>query len=261
MSNYSNAFEMAIRKIQQEIPQKILTMTFRKNRGYRDMRSLEAIIEQEVIREIVIPDINTYGGETIFINLADCTAIRDVSGTIYEIPRDKTGGRKITHATIATNMLSPELRKRNPINPLNASLGNAVNQAFPSNDLFDPVDVRVLGPGTIRIPVIHSTYPLTIKCQVDNDEYLNNTKPSSWINFSKLCVEAAKKHIYNELNLSIGDGSINGGYTDGRIRGVVDSFSSASEEYDNELRRWRSIAIQSNPISNRQRILSQLPRK
>ena len=99
-----NIREYCLNKIFDEIHPEILEKAFRKNPhfGFADNRSLEDIIEDEVLNKKVMPDANLIGGQQVLIRV-DFRLARIVPfGLVLEIPcllytspspRDQRGSR------------------------------------------------------------------------------------------------------------------------------------------------------------------------
>ena len=83
---------------------------------------------------------------------------------------------------------------------------------------------------------------------VSSDENLSNISIRNAPIFSKLCILAAKSHVYNELVVKLDRGYLERGQELGVVKSIVESYAEAEDMYTTFLREERGAVA---TISNR----------
>lgn len=248
-----NAIEFAIRDIKNKIPSKILEIAFYKQ-GYNDifgsMTSIDENIRQRVIRDIVMPYVNTTLGTMHDVPMRHCILYEAdaYGGYVYRIPKSETNGRNIlsivniaTYGQVGMSLALGSYVSMNRSSQYSSLAAEGIRSASePIN--MSHVNFNYKGNNIVSLPSALGTYPsnAVFRCHLEYDEALSSLSVHVQRVFAKLCLAAAKMHIYNELTVRIDQGYIEGGYEIGTIKEIIDGYSDAAADFDTILEEdWR----------------------
>lgn len=238
-----------------EIPKRVIEVGFRDTWLDRQAPlTLEAKINNWVIKDRVIRDMDLVHGEEILVDLSDLEAyVADGYAIIYNIPPNKTNNREIIsvsnvsyvpfgqvvgHRGGSNLAMVPMLT--NDLVTASSQLMNSVS-AIPN---MSTARVDLVGHNLIRISDqqrLQSSYIL--RCFVSNDNYLSNIPPGAFPAFAKLVILAVKAFLYNRLHIEMGDHYLQRGQELGVFGDTVRSWDSAAEEYFEYLEQtWQGVA-------------------
>ena len=255
-----NAIEYSIRQIRNRIPEAVLVYGLTKNDpiGLDAFTSLDMRIRTNVIRGIVLPQLNINSQREVVIPLSGITPKIDIyNNSVWKIPKDRTGGLDIVMAIgIGTTSLLPNAMLQGGV-----GVGTGIGEGYGSfggglsgcsrgnyltgqmqkvMDSYKPiandynVTADLIAPNVILLKgsSFILNQQLALRCRVENDSNLNNIKPTSYDVIAKACVLATKAYIYNERIIDMDMAAMQYGQELGRLSQIVESYESAQEEYD-----------------------------
>lgn len=240
-----NAISYATKKIITNIPAQILMKVFNPHPQYGIglLASREEIIADEVIRKLVIPDMDVVGGEQRVIKISGLSAVTKAGAQIVRIPLTATGGRVITSA------LSIEY------GAFNEAVSNSMISAVTGPTATGTSSVELVGPNVVAIKDMLASTNTHLRCVISNDRELSNIPTTAFAAFAKLCVLAAKGICYNNLIITLGESGTNGGNTNSATQAIVDSYADSMGLYEEQVEtKWRKIAKSSDAVT-KQRLI------
>jgi len=251
-----SAIQYGISRIMREIPAEVLHMAFLRKADFFSVKtSLEKQISDLVIKNVVLRDTNIVGGMTITISLEKCKLTyyeknRTEHNLVITVPFRVTNGKKILSPLSLVDDHGGSSRFNVSNNSLINALNNKVNHDAGIGSGFATSNLELIAPNTIL--VYEECDYLTngfLKVLVENNDNLSNLSPKSYLNFGKLCVLAAKQFIYNKLTIDIDKGVLYGGHELSKITDIINSFESATEEYNTFLEeKWmKTLFINDKP--------------
>lgn len=256
-----SAFNTALRWVKRDISPLLLQQAFSARR-YDPIHSerrfarhtpvnVEHLIEDKIIRALVMPDLDLVSGTEISLPLRDAHIERvDDYNIIYRWDDRDTGGRTITQALeITYGFLHSAMV---------GAYGGVGSYSSQSSQILktarDVLDTAPMPSGTAYIDIIaHNTVLLndvapiishgTLRCIVSNEPNLSNWSPAYWPDFAKLVVAATKGYIYTQLNTEIDMAELFGGVALGKITQEIESYADANGIYEDLLKEFYSMAI------------------
>lgn len=221
-------------RIMNEIPLELLQKVFNANPVYGagSLYSREQIIADVLVRNRVMKDCDIVGGEQVIIPLNGVPDAITNGAMIYRIPMSATAGRYI-NSVLALEMgtWNGQYAGSNALSAANGPQGSGSHL------------VKLVGTNTIAVQENIPTANLHLRCILGNDANMNNFNEKSKLAFGQMCVLAAKATIYNKLIIAIGEAGNNGGNTNAATQQMVDSYSDATELYNEFVRtRWAKIS-------------------
>lgn len=261
-----NPITYAISQIKRVIPRQILEETFIASgrHRYRESRSLDSFIRENVIDNWVAVDIELLGSTFAQIPVLPSWISNQGNGEyLIRVPMAATQGRAITRVT------SVEIGNGGGVNGVsqyssfnsNAALNGAqkVLDAAMATPITGTPHVELLDNNVIYVTdILFSGFNLYVNCYLSADENFNNLTKPAWLHFAQLCVLACKAYIWTELHIKVDQAYLAGGQELGTFKDVIDDYSDANEmyqEYFNE--RWKKVAIMADPKS-KERFLRRL---
>ena len=256
-----NAIEYSVKQIRARIPEAVLVYGLTKNdpRGLEAFTSLDMRIMTNVIRGIVLPQLNINSQREVVIPLSGITPKIDIyNNSVWKIPEDRTAGLEIVYALgIGTTSLLPSAMHqggigvgtgigegygsgRNGLGGCCAKGNYLTNQMQAVMDSYKPISMdynvtaEVLAPNVILLKgsSFILNQQLALRCIVENDSNLNNIKPPSYDVIAKACVLACKAYIYNNRIIDIDTSVLQYGQELGRLTQIIEGYESAQDEYD-----------------------------
>lgn len=248
-----NAVDYALREIKANIPKEILDKTFinvpDRFRTVRNSISVDAIIKQKVIREIVLVDCNMMNASQVDI-VIDPRWIESLGGghIVIRIPKTHTQNRSITEVTDVNYLpLSGPLMPYGVLGTAQEIQGatrRLINRQLNPN-LAGTVDCEVVGENTIAVRGI-GTIPGRIYAtvMVEHDDNLSGLKRTIYPLFGELCLLACKRYIWVNRIIPMDKAEIDGGYELNRFTSIIESYEDAGDEYKELLEeKWRKASI------------------
>lgn len=243
-----NAISFASKRIIKKIPAKVLMKVFNANSQYQLnlLASREEIITHEVIREMVLPDLDVIGGEQRVIRIGNLPWSVKGGASIVRIPLRLTNGRAITSALSIESQLS------------NVDMEQSMIKSAIGVESTGTSNVQVIGPNIIAITDYQVGVDTHLRCVLANDSQLANLPVTSYIKFANLCVLAAKAICYTKLIGEIGDVGVNGGSTNESLRSIIDSYADSDTLYDEMLEtKIKKMFKMNDPVTKER--LAKLP--
>lgn len=258
-----NALIYSINEINFQIPHELLQagILFDENEATINLTSLDDKILNKVIKKRVLLDANIVGGIQDVIPLNGINPIQsDYYYTIYNIPNEMTRNKEIISVLnmtilpmtgfLGTNfsggqgstlgMTGGMTNSNNALINVSNRIGNSVAPGgLLANTLID-----IVGHNTVMIQAAyHFLTNVGLRVVLANDTNLNNIQPRSYKDFSLMCVLAVKSYLYNKLIVPINSGYLSGGQELGMFKNILESYSSAEEEYRTYINEiWGGIA-------------------
>lgn len=260
-----NPVTNALRRIKECIPPEILEKTFNANiKSYEIYKpslliSLDQRIRERIIDKRVRVDCNLVGGQEITVPL-DTLSPRaiDLFNLVYNIPKTLTQGKSIT-SVLSCSFGGLTLGGYSGLNP-NYSAGtadnamNVLNSAKPV-PVVSTANVQLIEENTVLISdTISVPRNMYLRCWVENDHEFTNIKPPSYERFAQLAVLATKAFIYNTTIIAMDKAFIYAGGELGRYAEIVNGYSDAEQNYQDELVRWRKVAMLNNHVAHRRMV-------
>lgn len=256
-----NAVVNALKEIKLAISPELLQLGFVENFSrVNHIVSLDERIKNSVIRPIVIKDCNLAGGVIMKIPVSLCY-YQEVTRAewIIEVPKNLTDNRSICNVLSLVSNASYITGV-----PLYNSSA-ALTQAQHIIDNLDTVNViqtarlELIGDNVVLIedPSI-TIYNTTMRVEVEYDSMMNNLHPRSIPIFSKLCILATKRYIYNYLKVKVDQGYIYGGHELGQILTELDGFSDAADQYEELMENTMRKVLFMNHAENMGRFIQSM---
>lgn len=243
-----------------DIPRRILEDNFLPSKHSTERnRSLNDCLIEQVIRNKVMPDLNSIGGTLIDVPLYECPFTYDDSlnyryHRIYSIDPKYTQNRSIFSVLRAYN--NGIISATAGMTPFNAGYSSyqtsttdeMISKQIMSRDRvipFTDTDIEIVGPHTLRVVnTIMLAYNLTLECRVAYSSEFHELLPPYHLEFKKLVNLATKACIYRDLRLEMDMFKLDGGRELGTYKDYVDNYSNAAEDYQQQLdTRWRKLLL------------------
>lgn len=261
----NNPIEIALTRIKSVIPAEILEYAFQKRELYQEVYPIDQMILDKVIRYRVLKDMNISGGLHKYIPLR-----REY---LEKLERTKDDFRMIT-GPYGLYRIPPEARENRPITevisveyygsyyghgPTNFSYPNGINYQGLSWSILEshtlgsspPKPTVILESGDLvkMIPAAHSHLLWVLNCRLAFDDDLTNLNSSAINPFADLCVIATKAYIQKTVVIPMDKAYIQGGYALGKFGSIIESYSSAEQEYNEALQKLeRAMALDPNRL-------------
>lgn len=236
--------EYALRRIQEEIPAELLSSAFKTHQYYgaHDTYSLEQLIQNRVLDNIVFNDCAMLGGRTAMVPIYDLNFSNIDAGDLFIIPLSRTNGRHIIS-----------------VEGVEQGYAGMENLSIPHYPVATgSSQVELVGPNTVLVRELSGYGNTFLRCRIEESRTLQDYSPRVMPLFGDMCVEAAKMAVFNSLNIKLGDASTNGGTTNQYLRSALDQFSDAVSVYRELRDRWGKVSIMQDPMQTRDLIRQQL---
>lgn len=258
-----NLIDKAVIDIRNEIPTEILRMAYLEER-YNQLRrpiSLDEAIRDRTVIGRVVMDTNLLHGVTDIINLEGIQPVMvDGHNFLFEIPDERTGGRKILsvysvgffRSDLLTGYQYASVPQTAPM--IGTELSASAHRAMDSRGsipMISTSEVIVVGHNVVMVRNHLSAIRFAeMRCCLEHDANLQNLPMTVFPSFSKLCTLAAKSFIYKELDIRLDRGAIDRGHEIGRIRARVDEYADAEQSYQ-EFRdeEWGRVLVMSDRLT------------
>lgn len=249
----SNPISKATQEIKYRIPRQILQKVFVDGTTYwrpTAASSIEAQIENLVIRPRVLVDLNLISGQEVLISLEGLAFENPYQmTTVIFIPKSRTQGRRINSVRNVSFFSAASM----------GGLYGGLTGGFAGSGMQDSTASVAVTAGlmasfdkipqtsTSRVSLIAENTILIndglivpahsfLRCILENDDQLSNLPLRSYRYFSNLVEYAVKAYIYNEMVVTMGQGELFYGQELGRFKDIVDSYADANQNYQDYLR-------------------------
>jgi len=233
-----DAIQKAVYEVKFRINKEILELGFReKDPRINNLVSIDDRIASSVIRPKVVTDTNLVGGVEIMVDINKCT-ITNLSTREYiiEIPKSLTNGMPIMSALgIISNVMYARTTSYSQM-PAVATAAMNMMDSMGTEDLVQTSRIEMLSENVILVadPSMHLMNGV-LRCVIGNNPQMTNLNPRSYLSFAKLAVLATKAYIHNVMLIKMDKAIIYGGHELGIVKDVIDSYSDAINDYDEEL--------------------------
>lgn len=244
-----NAIVYGKNRIFREIPMEILKLTFLERHSiYNNNISLDEKVLYSIITPIVLMDTNLIGSITKKIDIKKCIVNyyqnEDLQHEyIIEVPDNLVDNKEIVSVSQIMHSVTlgyvGNTSTSSISNASNGLLGAHSNTGLVLTDRLEIVgrNMILVNTGNVRWNFENST----LECGLSKDKNMSHLKKGSYIDFGKLCVEAAKMFIYNKMIVKIDEGYVSGGHNISIIKNKIEGYESAIEKYDELLEGWFKI--------------------
>lgn len=244
-----NAITYGKNRIIREIPKEILQLTFLERHSlYNNNISLDEKIFNCIINPIVLMDTNLIGSisKRIALKKAIISYYQNDNYEyeyIVEIPDKIIDNKEI----ISLSQLMHSTSIGFAGNLSTSSLTNATTGLLGAHSSLGVVltnRLEIIGRNMILVNTGNVQWNFEnsiLECGLAHDANMSHLKKGSYIDFGKLCVEAAKVYIYNKLLVKLDEGYILGGHNISVIKNKVENYESSIEKYDELLQEWFKI--------------------
>ena len=235
-----NAIEHAKSSIVDEIDDDILTFCFKT--GYsNEIIGAMSVLENRIIRNIVIKELNLLDGEEKRIPFSACKLLVAANGVwLIEIPANVLNNRPII---TVDNIMSGGVgqARMNRVGGLPGVAINMLNSNM-STDMYSNCKIEVMNNNIVKISEVSYMEPNAIlSVRVHANPNLSNLPATTHVDFAELCLYATQKWIYAKKRKDINMAVLKGGVELSIIKEIVDEWSEAKELYKEK--RTQFIAI------------------
>lgn len=249
-----NPISYAIARIKQDIPDKVLRVTFANpiNGDTAIPVSLDAKLREELIFGRVMPDCNIIGGVEITVPLSASIREEISPGVfVYRVPKVLTQNRSIMSVLSVAFANAGIAGSTAPYGQTNALMDASMKMANAMMSIPYQSDARCSLVGENIVMVEHPNMTvgnLYLRCIVENDSNMNNLNAKSWRNFAHLCILACKAEIYTRNIIQMDMAYLHAGQVLGAYKETVEGYSDASELYQDYLATtWQKVSIMNDP--------------
>lgn len=235
-----NAIEFAKSHIANKIDDRVLQYCFKEVYNTQMIGSL-SIMENKVIRNIVLKEINLLDGEEKRIPFSACKLLFTAGDyMLIDVPATVLNNRPILTADHLASGTVGQGRTNN-VGGLSGMMISMLNN-LSATDTYVNAKLEVVNNNIIKISQIGYVEPNAIlTVRVQSNPNLSNLPATTHVDFGKLCLIAVKDWIYNKKRVDIAVAAINGGVELSIIKEIVDEWSDKGTEYEEE--RTKFIAI------------------
>lgn len=256
MNPVSAALDKIIRRNSREILERVF---IRRKENWRQIPyDLKEMINQEVLRPIVLPDCDIVGGTEITIPLDDLRAEETDNGytKVFRIPKNRTNNRTITsvldvtYASLYQNLGGYGSNAISRASPA-MQLGAAVMEAQLRVPYTSTAKVQLIGENVVMVKdSILLPVNLYLRCVLGNEENLSNIQTRSYLTFQRLVEYAVHAYIYSQYRIEMDHGELAAGITLNSFKETIMEWSDAQKNYDDWLEgEWRRTAFMNDTES------------
>lgn len=263
-----NCLLYSINEINNQIPSQLLyeAFTIDEEPNTINLTSLDDKILRKLLKKRVLLDTNIIGGVEMLIPLVNISpTYYENYYTIYQIPPEETMNREIISAlSIVTmplsgifNQVGGYIGNTTTQNSSVLNVADRIGQSVAPSMILSNTHLEIVGHNTI---LVNANYRLLgnvgLRVLVENDSNLNNIQPRSYKAFSFMCVLAAKAYIYNKLIIPVNSGYLASGQDLGMFKNILESYSSAEEDYRNFISERMGSVLFMNDTTRYSRFLT-----
>jgi hypothetical protein len=252
-----NVINIILKQLYTQIPLEILNEAFKP---VRENRTLDALIKEKIIVDLVLVRCNLYSGRTKKIMLlqewckrAPDNATRDDFGSdsaIYVIPPNARENRAIS---VVLDLAHTDAMAFGDVNTggyvMGLSVENRVDELLSSFTrkpaYIAPTPILLNGEaGIIRISppmALHNDWVLS--CMLAYDKDFTNIGTNVVQPLQKLVLYSTQAYIYNKLIVSMNQGYLQGGLQLDAIKEIVMSYADAYEKMEEAFMQFRGASM------------------
>lgn len=260
----NNTINAMLRHVYNRIPEEILLEGFRQMMQ-ETHRTLDAVVKESIIIDIVLHNCNLYAGKTKKIvlyqdyvkNAVDTMLFTVMGGDygIYQIPPEARENRPISAVLDLAYPTTMAFYGAYPnIDVTGRSVTNAADEVLASATrspmYVSPTPMLIDGQaGIIQMSppaAVHIDWILS--CMLAYDKNLTNISPNIMNHLKYLTEYAAKSYIYNKLIVKVNQGFISQGMQLEAIRSIIESYADAYDRFEEYLLKFRGASNFSTDI-------------
>lgn len=249
-----NVIDLLLKNLYIKIPNEILTLAF-KDEGL----SLDSVIKEQVITDVVLLQSNLYSGRPKRItllaeyakDLTEPTRMAMIAGdySVYQIPEE---AREYRDINAVIDISYPVLMAFQGQYPYTQPSGN--RSVMSSAD--DALTSLTRSPGTVTPQavlmgnnIIKLMHPMAAhvdwSCLVwlALDENLTNVSPNMIKPLQQMTLYACQMVIHNKLAIRLNQGMLVGGQTLEAVKEIVDKYEDAEERFEEALMKMRGASV------------------
>lgn len=247
-----NALDYAVNEVRNKIPYEILYtgMTYGEDPQILNLSSLEDKVIHRIIKKRVLLMCNVIGGIQTMVPINQLyPSIYDTMYTVYAVPPELVMNKEIVSALSLSYMpgsgftgsavgyggvghlsslTDPSFYSANPVVNVTSRIGAAAS----TSGVLSNAHLEIVAYNTIAVYANYRTLGnFGITVMLENDSNLGNLQPRSYNHLGRLCELATKAYIYNKLIVPLNSGYLSGGQDLGVFRSIIESYSTAEEDY------------------------------
>lgn len=274
-----NALDYAVNEVRNKIPYEILYagMTYAEDPNMIALSSLEDKIVQRVIKKRVLLMCNVIGGIQVIVPIRQLyPSIHDNLYTVYPIPPELVMDKEIVSVlNLAympgtgfmgsgsgyggvghiSSLTDPSFYSSNPVTNVTGRIGAAAS----TNGVLSNAHLEIVARNTVAVYANYRTLGnFGITCLLENDSNLANLQPRSYHQLGRLCELATKAYIHNKLIIPLNSGMLSGGQDLGVFRSIVESYSSAEEDYQTFITEVWGKVMYHNDVHRTHRLVTSM---
>jgi hypothetical protein len=274
-----NALDYAINEVKNKIPYELLYagVTYGDDPQIVNLSSVEDKLLQKVIRKRVLLMCNVIGGIEILVPINQLyPSFYEKMYTVYQIPPELIMNKTIVSALHLSyvpgsgfmgnqggysgvgSVYSPGGADMFSNNPLINAAGR-IGSAAAMSGVLTNAHLEIVAHNTIAVYANYrSLTNFGILVVLENDSKLSNLQPRSYNALGRLCELATKAYIYNKLIVPVNSGYLSGGQDLGVFKSILESFSSAEEDYQTYIQEVWGKVMFLNDTTRTNRFLSSM---
>lgn len=254
-----NVINNLLRDVYLKIPSEILNEGFSKLIK-ESQRTLDAVIKEHIIVDIVLANCNLYSGKTKKITLEarygkdmDDTLLQaSMSGNygVYTIPLEARENRPIVAVLDIAYPTTMAIYGTYPnIGTVGRSVTNGIDEALSSfthsPGYTSPTPMIIDGDaGIIQLSPPASVHvDWILSCMLAYDKEFSNISLNMLNPLKRMTEHATKAFIYNELIVKLNQGYLQGGLALEAIRSIIEGYQNSNEAFDEALIKFRGASI------------------
>jgi len=218
------------------------------------MMTLDEAILDEVIYPTILADFNLVGGRQIKLTLEPRHIYKKFKDEIilYIPPEERNNMRIKTVDEITRNRIIPvaEVSIMAYRDPSSSSPFSRLMETNENSEIEFNTEITVIGDGYISIKQdnINESYinKSVMVFYVAFSKSFNNIDPNYYPDFGRIAVMATKMVLFSKLNLLLDRLSMGNQRLSDRYISTIESYATASEEYDAELDTLATFSFLNN---------------
>lgn len=223
-----------LQRIKREIPLPLLNVIFMKYNG-----SLSAVpvtldyrITQDIIKDILIVDMNVTAGKEEVISLAGCKITTTNTGMIYHIGYAPTGGKEIMSI----------LDVGYGYGTLGSGTSTIASAAMPPM-VIGTSRVQLVGKNTAFLDGYTGIPLATMRVLLEHDEFLSDVSTRTLSFLAELAVLAAKMYINVQGGILLKNAVVQNGEDLPYLESILDTYSDAVTMYNDKMKVYKPISL------------------
>ena len=248
----SKAIELAVQHIYNEIPRELLDLTFNDRPR---TSSLDEQVIKNVIRRVVLKDINIFGGRVVEIELRKDWEVNinteeergtynRYAFTCYNIPYEYRSRGEISDIlyvdyprySYGAAPGTPDIQQNGDTA---ISLGHKVLDSHTHASVLPRPTAEALSGSLIRLTPYQMNFrPWLLQARIEYDENINTMSQYLLPQFADLCVTACKRYIHTNTIIKINKGELQSGQNVGIIKEMVMEYRDSINEYKEQVKKF-----------------------